>query len=133
MSTRSRIPGATIWQLTLLGLRYLNGRRLRTALTTLALVFGVALIFCINLVLPSALAAFKGSMSTMSGADIRVTMASGEAFSPDAVLPRLAAVEDVEAAAGVLRRQFSVPAVEGSKLTSEGQLIVIGVDPAQRV
>ena len=54
MTTRIGDFRATTWQMTLMGLRYLNGRRLRTALTTLAIVFGVALIFAINLVLPSA-------------------------------------------------------------------------------
>ena len=33
--------------MTLMGLRYLNGRRLRTILTTIAIVFGVSMIFAI--------------------------------------------------------------------------------------
>jgi hypothetical protein len=41
-------------QMTIMALRYLNGRRLRTTLTTLAIVLGVALIFAVNLILPSA-------------------------------------------------------------------------------
>ena len=95
MTARSNNFGASAWQMTLMGLRYLNGRRLRTALTTLAIVFGVALIFTINLVLPSAVNAFKQNISAISGADISVTSVSGESFAPDTVLPRIAAVAHV--------------------------------------
>src|SRR5262245_8111694 len=100
MTAKSSSFGATTWQMTLIGLRYLNGRRLRTALTTLAIVFGVALIFAINLVLPSALNAFKQNMSTISGADISVTSASGESFAPDTVLPSIAGIPQVQAVTG---------------------------------
>ncbi len=59
--------GATAWQMTLMGLRYLNGRKLRTVLTTLAIVFGVALIFAINLTLPSLTDAFKQTLTGVRG------------------------------------------------------------------
>jgi putative ABC transport system permease protein len=35
----------------MLALRYLNGRKLRTFLTTLAVMFGVLIIFSMNLIL----------------------------------------------------------------------------------
>jgi putative ABC transport system permease protein len=124
---------STITQMVLMALQYLNGRKLRTALTTLAIVLGVALIFCINLVLPSAVAAFKQSMSTISGADITVISTSGEAFAPDTVLPRIAAVAHVQSVTGILRRQFSVPTLSGSNLGSTAQITLTGVDPAQTV
>ncbi|HEX2623233.1 MAG TPA: ABC transporter permease, partial [Phototrophicaceae bacterium] len=137
MSTNTNNTGggiaAGVWQMTLMGLRYLNGRRLRTALTTLAIVFGVALIFAINLVLPSAVSAFKQNLSSISGADISVTSVSGESFNPDTVLAQVAAVPQVQSATGVLRRQYSVPTLNGSNLGSATQITLVGVDPAQTV
>ena len=59
---------STLWQMTLIAIEYLRGRKLRTALTVLAIVFGVALIFAMNLVLPSAQDALKRMVSSTSGA-----------------------------------------------------------------
>ena len=109
MTTRVGEIRASLWQMTLMGLRYLSGRKLRTTLTTLAIVFGVALIFAINLVLPSAMSAFQQSMSAMTGADISITSVSGESFTPDTVLTNVAAVDGVKSVTGLLRRQFGVP------------------------
>ncbi len=120
--------GAGAWQMTLMALRYLYGRKLRTALTTLAIVFGVALIFAINLILPSAVNAFKVGLSNITGADISVTSVSGESFAPDAVLQQISAVPQVHAVTGVLRRQFSLPSLDNSKLNTT-QLTLIGIDP----
>lgn len=122
--------GASAWQMTLMGLRYLNGRRLRTVLTTLAIVFGVALIFAINLVLPSAVNAFKQSLSGISGADVTITSVSGESFEPDSVLPKISGVPQVQAVAGILRRGFSVPSFGEGKLGSISQITLVGVDPS---
>ncbi len=122
--------GSTAWQMTLMGLRYLNGRRLRTVLTTLAIVLGVALIFAINLALPSVLDAFKQSLSTFAGADITVTSASGESFAPDDVLPKLAGVSQVQAVSGVLSRQFTVPTGNSdASIGTVSQITLIGIDP----
>jgi putative ABC transport system permease protein len=120
---------SSVWQMTMMGLRYLNGRRLRTALTTLAIVFGVALIFAINLVLPSATRAFQQTMTSVTGADISLTSVSGESFDPNGVLERIAGVQGVKAVSGVLRRQFSVPTFENG-LGSVAQIELIGLDPA---
>ncbi|MFN8563021.1 MAG: FtsX-like permease family protein [Anaerolineae bacterium] len=129
MTARTGELRATVGQMTLMGLRYLNGRRLRTTLTTLAIVFGVSLIFAMNLALPSVVNAFKQSLSAISGADITVNGASGESFSPDTVLPKISAVADVQAVSGVLRRQFSLPILSGSNLGETTQLTMIGIDP----
>jgi len=129
MTTKTHDFRATVWQMTLMGLRYLNRRRLRTVLTTLAIVFGVALIFAINLILPSAQEAFKHSMTSITGADLSITSASSESFDPDPVLQQVAGVEHVEAVAGILRRQFSLPTLGGNdSLGSTTQLQLIGVD-----
>ncbi|MBL8156813.1 MAG: ABC transporter permease [Anaerolineae bacterium] len=122
---------AAIWQMTLMGLRYLGGRRLRTTLTTLAIVFGVALIFAINLVLPGFLDAFKQTLTTVTGADIRVTSTSGNAFAPEAVLEKIAAVPNVQHVTGVLERTFTLPSLGAENaLGKTAQIAMIGIDPA---
>jgi putative ABC transport system permease protein len=131
MITRTRDFRATIWQMTLIGLRHLNGRRLRTVLTTLSIVFGVALIFAINLVLPSLMEAFKQSVSAVTGADVSITSVSGESFAPDPVLARVAGVQHVQAVTGILHRQFSLPKhTAADPFGSVEQIDLIGVDPA---
>jgi putative ABC transport system permease protein len=125
MTTKTNF-GAGIWQMTLMGLRYLNGRRLRTALTTLAIVFGVALIFATNLGLPAVTDAFKQSLSSAAGADINIISTSGNSFSPDEVLKQVAAVPHVRAVTGSLHRQFSLPA--SNTLGKAAQIDLIGID-----
>lgn len=121
---------ATVWQMALMGLRYLNGRKLRTLLTTLAIVFGVAMIFAVNLILPSVQEAFKQTLTSVTGADLSVTSTSGESFAPEPVLQQVAAVEQVRAVTGILHRQFSLPALSGGEaLGSTTQIELIGVDP----
>jgi putative ABC transport system permease protein len=121
MTTQTQDFRASAGQMTLMALRYLGGRKLRTALTTLSIVFGVALIFAINLALPSAIETFKQSMTTVTGADITITSATGESFAPDSVLEQVTAVPNVGAASGILRRAFNRPG------TTE-QIELIGVD-----
>jgi putative ABC transport system permease protein len=129
MTTKTNDRGAAVWQMTLMGLRYLNGRRLRTVLTTLAIVFGVALIFAINLVLPTVSNVFKQSMTAMTGADITITSVSGESFTPDSVLPLVSDVENVRAVSGVLRRRFTIPVLSDNALGGSAELEIIGIDP----
>jgi putative ABC transport system permease protein len=128
MTTKRNDWRATVGQMTRMGLRYLNGRRLRTTLTTLSIVFGVALIFAINLALPSMMDAFKQSMSSISGADIRFTSTSGVSFTPESVLPQVSGVAHVQAVTGILSRQFSIPTVENGALGSAAQIQLIGID-----
>lgn len=123
MTTHKTSTSATVGQMTLIGLRYLNGRRLRTVLTTLAIVLGVALIFAINIVLPSMMDVFKQSMTTITGADLSITSVSGESFAPDTVLQRVTSVQHVKAASGILHRAFTRPG-------STEQVDLIGLDPA---
>ncbi len=129
MTTKPNFSGTT-WQMALMALRYLNGRRLRTTLTTLAIVLGVALIFAINLGLPAIQDAFKQTMTTVSGADISITSASGNSFAPDSVLARVAAVPHVQAVMGILHRQFSLPTLGGNALGNTPQIDLIGIDSA---
>ena len=107
-------------------LRYLSARKLRAALTTLAVVFGVAVIFAGNLVLPSAIDAFRRTSLGASGTvDITIASATGGTFAPSPALEQAAAVAGVKAVTGVLQRPISV-GIGGNS----GQAVIVGVDPA---
>jgi putative ABC transport system permease protein len=62
-------------QLTLAA-RYLAGRKLRTALTTLAIIFGVLLIFGMNTVLPTMIAALQANVQGADGKSISASPTS---------------------------------------------------------
>jgi putative ABC transport system permease protein len=122
---------STWLQMARIAWQYLKGRKLRTGLTTLSIVFGVALIFAINLVLPPFMDAFKQSVSAVTGADLSITSVSGESFAPDPVLARVAAVQHVRAVTGILHRQFSLPKHTNTDLFGTvDQIDLIGIDPA---
>ncbi len=58
------------------------GRKLRTFLTTLAIVFGDWLIFGMNILMPTMLKAFQVNMLAASGqVDVTITHKTGETFS----------------------------------------------------
>ena len=62
--------------------RYLWGRKLRTFLTTLAIVFGTLVIFGMNIILPTMVQAFQSNLLAASGqVDVTITLKTGEAFS----------------------------------------------------
>ena len=65
----------------ILAARYLWGRKLRTVLTTLAIVFGVMIIFGMNGMVPAIQAAFSENM-TMSAhsVDLVLTHETGGTF-----------------------------------------------------
>ena len=64
--------------------RYLNGRKLRTFLTTLAVVFGVMVIFGMNIILPTMLQGFQANLMAAGGlVDVTVTHKSGSGFPTD--------------------------------------------------
>jgi len=83
-------------QLTLAA-RYLAGRKLRTTLTTLAIIFGVLLIFGMNTILPTMVAALQANVQGAEGqVDFTVTNLSGEAF-PEDVIDRLDNIDGIRA------------------------------------
>jgi putative ABC transport system permease protein len=93
-----------------LAARYLWGRKLRTVLTTLAIVFGTLVIFGMNILLPTMLAAFQSNMLAASGqVDVTITHKTGEAFSRN-VLSKVRSVPGVRALAGSLSRTMNIPA-----------------------
>ncbi|MBZ0308230.1 MAG: ABC transporter permease, partial [Anaerolineae bacterium] len=115
----------TTWVLT--ALQYLKGRKLRTLLTTLAIVFGVGLIFAFNLVLPSAMDALKNAIeSDQESVDLNITSVTTEAFAPAQFIEKVASIEGVEAVTGVLQRQVILP--EGFH-PSFTEIQLVGVDP----
>jgi putative ABC transport system permease protein len=114
--------------------RYLNGRKLRSFLTTLAIVFGVMLIFGMNIVLPTMLEAFQANfMAAGNLVDVTVTHKSGSGF-PVEVLNQLDGITGIRDSSGSLERTVNLPAnfVDGDparqdKITA---LSLIGVNPA---
>lgn len=113
--------------------RYLNGRRLRTFLTTLAVIFGVMLIFGMNIILPTMLEAFQANiMAAGNLVDVTVTNKSGSGFPMD-VVNNLDGIGGIRATSAVLKRTVNLPAnfVDGnpSKTDNITALNLIGVNP----
>ena len=106
----------------------LGRRKFRTALTTLAILFGVGVIFAVSLLLPGMKALLEGSATPEGMSDLRVQSAAGGAFDP-ALVETVAGIEGVEAATGVLRREVSLPLMDGTAAAAE----MIGVDPAAQL
>lgn len=96
-------------QLTL-AVRYLAGRKLRTALTTLAIIFGVMLIFGMNTVMPTMIAALQANVQGAEGqADFTITNLAGDSFPAD-ITNRLQDIDGVRASAASLERTVNLPA-----------------------
>jgi putative ABC transport system permease protein len=115
-----------------LAARYLWGRKLRTVLTTLAVVFGVTIIFGMNSILPTFLQVFTSTMQAGSGqVDLVIKTASQAPFST-AIADQVKATEGVAVVDGSLHRPVILPqslAPAAGKLASAGNMIVVGVDP----
>lgn len=96
-------------QLTL-AVRYLSGRKLRTGLTTLAIIFGVMLIFGMNTVMPTMIAALQANVQGAEGeADFTITNVAGDSFPADAT-SLLQGIDGVRAVAASLERTVNLPA-----------------------
>src|ERR1041384_4686544 len=96
-------------QLTLAA-RYLWGRKLRTTLTTLAVVFGVLLIFGMNTLLPAFMAAFQSNILAAAGrVDATLTLETGDVFDAS-VAGRVAAVDGVRNLSALIDRTVNMPA-----------------------
>lgn len=93
-----------------LALRYLSGRKLRTLLTTLAVVFGVMVIFGMNILLPTFMKTFQANMMAAAGeVDATITHKTGAPFS-ESVVERILKVDGVRSASGSLNRTISFQA-----------------------
>lgn len=112
----------------LLAARYLWGRKLRTFLTTLAILFGTLVIFSTNLLMPTMVKAFQSNLMAASGqVDVTVTLTTGEAFSRN-VLNRLKSVEGISAIAGSLSRTVNIPD-QYYRHARIAALTLTGIDP----
>lgn len=119
-------------QLTL-ACRYLWGRKLRAALTTLAIIFGVLLIFGMNSVLPTMIAALQANVQGAEGnVDFTIASASGGSFDP-APAEKLRALDGVRAVSASLQRTINLPAnfVDGNPARPDTLVAVnlIGITP----
>jgi putative ABC transport system permease protein len=113
-----------------LAARYLWGRKLRTFLTTLAIMFGTLVIFGMNTILPTMSRAFQTNILAASGqVDVTITHKTGEAFS-DKVLNRVKTVAGIRVIAGSLSRTLNIPDsyFGRSKITA---LTLAGIDPRE--
>jgi putative ABC transport system permease protein len=116
------------FQLTLAS-RYLRGRRLRTFLTTLAIVIGVMVIFGTGIYLPSFTQAFEQSLLSASGqTDVMIMHKTGEAFNAS-LLRRITALDEMAAVAGSLERAINLPPNFYGKDSTVTALSLVGVDP----
>ena len=106
--------------------RYLFGRKLRSFLTTLAVVFGVMVVFAVNMLLPPLMSAFEASDLGVTGqVDMTVTSATGAPFPAD-VLDTVAQTNGVAEAAPAFHTQVALPAGENVPTFD-----LIGLDPTR--
>lgn len=118
----------------LLAWRYLSGRLLRTALTTLAVVFGVMIMFGMQGVIPAVRASFDANLAVAAhGVDLIVTRPDGSLFT-QATADDVAATPGVALVMAVLERPLRLPAALALSVVGAEQpinaLTINGVDPA---
>ncbi len=119
--------------------RYLRGRKLRTVLTTLAVMFGVWVIFMMNILIPTMLSAFQASMLAASDqVDMTISHRTGGSFSP-AVVDQVRSVSGIRTVYGSLARTINLPAdfydhnpSQADRITAVS-LIGLDVEAAQAV
>jgi putative ABC transport system permease protein len=116
------------FQLTLAA-RYLLGRKLRTFLTTLAIVIGVMVIFGTGIYLPSFMDAFNKSLLSASGqTEVMITYKTGEAFS-ESTLNKIKRIKGIAVIAGSMERAINLPPNFYGKDSPVSVLTVVGLDP----
>ncbi|MCL5292399.1 MAG: ABC transporter permease [Actinobacteria bacterium] len=115
-----------------LAFRYLAGRKLRTTLTTLAIVFGVMVIFGLNGFLPTFQKAFRDSMmASANKVDLTVTSEARGVFDAGAV-NKVRKTDGVAHATGSLVKPVILPPEQAPKNKDNqpiGTLSLNGVDP----
>jgi putative ABC transport system permease protein len=123
----------------ILAFRYLRGRMLRTVLTTLAIVFGVLVIFGVNILLPTMFQSFQANILAAAGqVDATITLKTSDAFDAR-VAEQVAAIEGIRVISGHLNRTVNVPAdyfdgnPEKPDLVSAVSLVGINPDQAQTI
>jgi putative ABC transport system permease protein len=115
----------------LLAFRYLTGRKTRFVLTTLAIVFGVMVLFGMNSMLPGVMNGFRHTMISAAGTvDITVSSSSNNTFD-QGVFSTIAAVDGISAATGSLQRSVQIPASLGGTtdpITGSAAITLTGLD-----
>ena len=112
-----------------LAARYLWGRKLRSFLTTLAIVIGVMTIFGMGTVLPTMMQTFQQSILAVAGqTDVTVTHKTGEAFAAR-TLDKVGNVEGVAAIAGSIARPMTLPPRFYGRDSTVSSLTLTGIDP----
>jgi putative ABC transport system permease protein len=112
-----------------LAARYLWGRKLRSFLTTLAIVMGVMVIFGMDILLPTMMDAFQKSVIALSGqVDVTITHKTGEAFSTR-VVDQVKRIDGLSAVAGSISRPINLPPNFYGRDTNVSGLTITGVDP----
>lgn len=92
-----------------LAARYLQGRKLRTVLTTLAIIFGVTIMFGLNGMLPTFAQAIRQSMLAAAGqVDLVVTGQTAGTFEAGLV-EEVRQVDGIAYATGILRHNAILP------------------------
>ena len=118
----------------LLAARYLKGRLQRSVLTTLAITFGVAILFGMNGLLPPMLDAFRHSMYTSAGqVDLTITSASNGTFDQNA-LDTIKGIDGIAEATAYLSKTITLPTILGGSsdtLNGVSSINLTGVDPEQ--
>jgi len=118
---------------TTLARRYLAGRKLRTFLTTLAIVFGVLVIFGMNTLLPAFIQAFQANTLAAAGeVDATITLKTADTFDT-ATAEKVAAVDGVRVVDAFLSRTVNLPAdyFDNDPATPDAAaaLSLTGIDP----
>jgi len=112
-----------------LAARYLWGRKLRSFLTTLAIVIGVMVIFGTGIYMPSFMDAFNRSLLIASGqADVMITHKTGEAFSATTI-NKIKEINGIAVIAGSLERVINLPPDFYGKNSTVSALSLAGIDP----
>ncbi len=100
---------------------YVRRHRVRTLLTTLGIVLGVAVFIGMHTANQSVLFAFRKTIDRIAGkAELQVT--AGESGFPEEILERVQAIPEVRVAVPVIEAPVD------SGLEGEGNLLVLGVD-----
>ncbi|HTX78315.1 MAG TPA: FtsX-like permease family protein [Longilinea sp.] len=113
--------------------RYLTSRKLRTFLTTLAVILGVMIMFGMESILLPMQQAFNQTTTAAANlVDLNISQVDGNPFSP-AVLDTVQGIPGIARATGALQRNVILPIALGgsdSSLDGVNTLTITGVDPA---
>jgi len=116
----------------LLATRYLLRRRLRSALTVLAVTLAVTVVMGTNASIPASLQTFQsGLQAATQSVDVTITREAAHSF-PAQLAGRIAALKGVQNVTGVLRMSAIYPPKllnPASSLTTAPTVFITGVDP----